>query len=78
METVIRKWGNSLGIRIPNAIIKNKALRDGVPVEITDMENGILISPKQKRTLSEMLGQITAENIHSEIETGVSIGNEIW
>jgi antitoxin MazE len=78
MEAVIRKWGNSLGIRIPNNIAKNKTLRDGVSVEITDTENGILISPKRKTTLSEMLGQITVENIHGEIETGAVVGNEIW
>jgi antitoxin MazE len=78
MEAVVKKWGNSLGVRIPNIIAKNKTLRDGVTVEIIDTEDGILISPKQKRTLSGMLEQITAENTHDEIETGVMIGNEIW
>jgi antitoxin MazE len=78
MEAVVKKWGNSLGIRIPNIIAKNKTLRDGVTVEIIDTEDGILISPKQKRTLSEMLEQITAENTHDEIESGTNIGNEIW
>jgi antitoxin MazE len=78
MEAVVKKWGNSLGIRIPNIIAKNKTLRDGAAVEITETESGILISPKQKRSLTEMLEQITAENTHSEIETGDAVGNEIW
>jgi antitoxin MazE len=78
METVVKMWGNSLGIRIPNIIAKNKTLSDGVSVEIIDTEDGILISPKHKRTLSEMLGKITVANIHNEIETGAMVGNEIW
>jgi antitoxin MazE len=78
METVVKMWGNSLGIRIPSIIAKNKTLSDGIAVEITETENGILISPKQKRTLSEMLEQITEGNIHAEIETGDITGNEIW
>jgi antitoxin MazE len=78
METVVKRWGNSLGIRIPNIIAKSKTLSDGVSVEIIDTENGILIFPKHKRTLSEMLEQITVENTHDEIETGVMVGNEIW
>jgi antitoxin MazE len=78
MEAVIKKWGNSLGIRIPNVIIRNKTLKNGSSVEILDTENGILISPKQRNILSEMLCKITAENIHGEIETGNAVGNEIW
>jgi antitoxin MazE len=78
MEAVIKKWGNSLGIRIPNVIVRNKTLKDGASVEIIDTDNGILISPKQRNILSEMLGKITMENIHSEIETGGVVGNEIW
>jgi antitoxin MazE len=78
MEAVIKKWGNSLGIRIPNVIIRNKTLKDGASVEIIDTDNGILISPKQRNNLSEMLSKITMENIHGEIETGDVVGNEIW
>ncbi|MDR2870185.1 MAG: hypothetical protein LBV04_07035 [Deferribacteraceae bacterium] len=78
METIVKKWGNSLGIRIPSIIVKNKTLHDGICVEIIETENGILISPKQKRVLSEMLEQVTEENIHNEIETGAVVGNEIW
>ncbi len=78
MEAVVKRWGNSLGIRIPNIIARNKTLNDGVPVEITETEDGILISPKPRRILSEMLEQISMENVHDEIETGDVVGNEVW
>ncbi|GAB7140543.1 AbrB/MazE/SpoVT family DNA-binding domain-containing protein [Deferribacterales bacterium RsTz2092] len=29
-------------------------------------------------TLQAMLAQITEDNIHQEIETGVSVGKEVW
>jgi antitoxin MazE len=78
MEAVIQKWGNSLGIRIPHVIVKNRALKNGSFVEIKDTERGMLIMPKQKHTLAEMLHKITDENIHQEIETGEAVGKEIW
>jgi antitoxin MazE len=78
MEAVIKKWGHSLGIKIPNALVRNKTLKDGASVEVIDTENGILIYPKQRSALSEMLDNVTMENIHREIETGDAVGNEIW
>ena len=32
----------------------------------------------QNKSLDEMLSVITDENLHSEIETGNAIGNEVW
>lgn len=29
-------------------------------------------------TLEELLEQITLENLHGEVETGVPVGNEVW
>ncbi|MDR3244215.1 MAG: AbrB/MazE/SpoVT family DNA-binding domain-containing protein [Elusimicrobiota bacterium] len=77
METVIKKWGNSLGIRIPNLIVKELSLKDGSSVNIEDINNEIVIKPKRK-TLDEMLDEINEHNIHEEIETGSPVGKEIW
>jgi antitoxin MazE len=78
MEAVVRKWGNSLGVRIPNHIIRGLSLKDGSLVNIINKENEIVIKPIRKKTLSEMLNKINDQNLHSEIETGESVGNEIW
>jgi antitoxin MazE len=78
MEIVIKKWGNSLGIRIPNLIVREFSLKDGSFVEITDVGNEIIIKPKRKNKLSEMLDAINEQNIHEEIETNVPVGKEIW
>jgi len=78
MEAIVKKWGNSLGIRIPNLIVRELALKDGSFVDINDRGKTIIIKPIQKNKLSEMLGRINEKNIHKEIETGGPVGKEIW
>ena len=78
MEAVVKKWGNSLGIRIPNLIVRELALRDGSSVDINDNGNEIIIKPLRKNNLSEMLSRINDENIHEEVKTSGPVGNEIW
>jgi antitoxin MazE len=78
MEAVVRKWGNSLGIRIPNLIVRELSLKDGSFVDIKEKENEMIIKPVQKNKLSEMLDEINEQNIHKEIDTGRPVGNEIW
>lgn len=77
MEVVIKKWGNSLGVRIPKMIANDLNLKDGAAVDIKDLNGQIIISPKQY-TLQDMLKLIDASNIHNEIDTGNSVGNESW
>jgi len=78
MEAVVKKWGNSLGIRIPSLIVRELSLKDGSFVDINDKGKVIIIKPIQKNKLSEMLSNINEHNIHKEIETGDPVGKEIW
>jgi antitoxin MazE len=78
METTVRKWGNSLGIRIPNTIVRELSLEDGSFVDIKDNGKEIIIKLKRKNKLSEMLDNINEKNIHGEIETNGPVGNELW
>jgi len=78
MEATIQKWGNSLGIRIPNFIVRELSLQNGLVVDIKDNGNEIIIRPVKKSRLSEMLEKINNDNIHQEVETTGPVGNEIW
>jgi len=78
MEALVQKWGNSLGIRIPNLIARELSLRNGSVVDINKNGKEINIKPIQKITLSEMLDAIDKNNIHEEIDWGKPAGNEIW
>lgn len=77
MQTVVQKWGNSLGIRIPAVYAREFDLRNGSAVDIIESDGSLVIVPR-KQTLGDLLSQVTEENIHSSVETGISLGNEEW
>jgi len=78
MEAVVQKWGNSLGIRIPNLIARELSLKNGSIVDINENGKEINIKPLQKKTLSEMLNAVNEDNIHEEVDWGKPVGKEIW
>jgi len=77
MQTKVTKWGNSLGVRIPQWVAEKAEINDGMIVDISLEDETILIK-KKKLSLEEMLKDITAENLHKEIGTGSAVGREIW
>ena len=77
MQTVVQKWGNSLGIRIPNLYVKEFDLRNGSSVEIVEEAGQLVIKPG-KLSLDYLLSQVTEENMHAAVETGTSVGKEEW
>lgn len=80
MQTRIQKWGNSLALRIPQALAESISLKDNSVVEIALIDEKLVISPTQspKPSLTDLLAQITPENIHSEIDSGMAVGGEAW
>jgi len=78
MEALVKKWGNSLGIRIPNLIARELLLKDGSCVDINERGNEIVITPIKRNKLSEMLSNISEQNLHKEIDTGDRVGKEAW
>ncbi len=78
MESTIQKWGNSLGIRIPKLFAKQLDLNDGSHVEVIQEGNKIIIYPYLKENLEQKLKKINKKNLHSEVNTHQTIGNEFW
>ncbi|MDY7029093.1 MAG: AbrB/MazE/SpoVT family DNA-binding domain-containing protein [Spirochaetota bacterium] len=78
MEARIQKWGNSLGIRIPMNIIRELSLKTGSKVEIEKETDRIVIRPKEEYDLDKMIEEISAGNLHKEVDFGTEEGNEIW
>lgn len=76
METIVQKWGNSLGIRIPSLLVKEYALKNGARVEIFDDGGKISIKPKEGFSLEELMENVTPENMHASVDTGDDMGNE--
>ena len=81
VKTKIQRWGNDLGINIPAVIANGFSLKEGLYVSIRGNGSRIIIEPPKANvsySLNEMLSEITEDNIHHCVETGMPTGNEIW
>jgi antitoxin MazE len=80
MESKIRKWGNSLGLRIPKSFAAQTGVREGSSVDISIEDDRLVITPVQVETyrLQDLLDQVTKDNCHEEISTGSPQGREVW
>ena len=79
MQTQIGKWGNSFAVRIPSTYAKDLKLKEGMDLDVSLVEGGILLRPHPKEyTLEELVSKITPENKHEEMEWGEAIGREAW
>ena len=58
MNTKIKKWGNSLAIRIPPELAKDIGLSEETDVNIRVDKRHIIITPIVKITLEELLAQV--------------------
>ncbi len=74
----VKKWGNSLAVRLPKDISKALSVQNNSFLELELLENGLLLKPKKSSELDKLISQINPRNLHSEIKTGKSVGNEIW
>jgi antitoxin MazE len=79
MQARIQKWGNSLAIRIPKPFALEVGLEQNSLVVVSVSEGKLVLEPvKPTYSLEELLAQVTPDNLHQEIETGLPIGNEAW
>jgi len=79
MQTKVKKWGNSLGVRIPQAIAESLGIKEDTAVEVSSDKHVITIKPvRRKSTLKELVAQITPTNRHAEMKWGPPAGREIW
>ena len=80
MRTKVQKWGNSLALRIPNSFAEETLLEPDTEVELSLLDGKLVIVPvvEPEYCLETLLAEITPENIHAEMDTGTSVGNESW
>ena len=83
MHAVIRKWGNSLGLRIPAGLLAERGLSENATVDLRVQAGNLIVVPgQQKRNwkyrLEDLLADVHRENIHTETDWGKPVGDEIW
>lgn len=80
METHVKKWGNSLALRIPRPLAEEVGLEENSSVRVLVKEGKLLIIPimRSHYTLEALLAEVTPQNLHSEVDTGAAVGGEAW
>jgi len=80
MQTTIKKWGNSLALRIPKLFANNVNLKINKTVDISIDKGSIIITPinEKEYSLEKLLKGVNKSNLHGEIDTGAPVGKEIW
>mgnify|MGYP000986604184 FL=1 len=80
MLTKVQKWGNSIALRIPRAFADEMQIAADSAVEISIEEGRLVISPVERTVyaLEELVGRITPDNLHDEIDWGAPVGKETW
>ncbi len=80
MRTRVQRWGNSLAIRIPKSVAEEVGLGENTPVHLPLADGKLVLEPVTEHdfSLDRLLANLTEENLHREIATGPSLGNEAW
>jgi antitoxin MazE len=80
MKLKIKKWGNSLALRIPRAFAMETNLHDNSVVELITRDGELVILPviENEFTLADLLEGVNGDNLHGEITTGTPVGAESW
>ena len=80
MKTKMKKWGNSLAIRIPKAFATEVGLKEESEVDVSLKSGKLVVVPVEKPglTLKTLVSKITEENVHREVDTGPATGREVW
>lgn len=75
----IALWGNSLGVRLPQAIVQEIGLKVGSIITISTEGGKIVLSAASpKYTLQELLKDAISEQQHDEVAWGGPLGDEAW
>lgn len=80
MQTQVKAWGNSQGIRIPKEILAeaNVKIEDVLDIKVS---NGVIMleKPVRHKTLEERAAEYDGKlEIGGEFDWGEPVGREVW
>ena len=80
MEARLRKWGNSIGIRIPHSVLKELNLKINDWINIEKIEDKIIITKQKnpKISLEDRFRDYHGKNLSKEFTWDEARGKEIW
>jgi antitoxin MazE len=79
VQSRVKRWGNSLALRIPKAFVEQTQMRDDSVVDLSIEGEAIIVRPvrRNRRSLDELLAGITDDNLHAEVDFGPAVGKEL-
>lgn len=79
MDATIQKWGNSLAVRIPQAVARQIGIAEGDGVRLEVDANALVMRPaKPKYRLGDLVRKIGPKNRPGEMDWGAPQGREMW
>lgn len=67
MSVTAKKWGNSIGVRIPFKLAQKYGVVNGTKLEIYDTQDGMMLKVSDRPTLDSLLSQCEGENPVEEL-----------
>jgi antitoxin MazE len=74
----VRRWGNSLALRLPMAVAMDAGVTEGSSVDVVASDGTIVVRPRRRFRLADLLASVTRKNIHTEVDSGAPVGIESW
>ncbi|MFQ5431475.1 MAG: AbrB/MazE/SpoVT family DNA-binding domain-containing protein [Nitrospinota bacterium] len=81
MRTKVRKWGNSLALRLPKTFVDELGLEDETGIEMKLSKGRIVVATiarTEKYSIKKLAAGIKKSNLHDEVDTGKPMGREVW
>jgi antitoxin MazE len=78
MTAKVQKWGNSLALRLPKALVNEFRLEPGSVVKLSVVDGKLIVEPQRapRYKLEDLLKKVSKRNLHAEIKTGRPVGKE--
>lgn len=78
MRVTVKKWGNSASVRIPAPILKAAKVEIDDAVDVREENGRIVVEPLRPSSydLADLVGKITLDNLHDELDFGPPAGKE--
>jgi antitoxin MazE len=76
MVVTLQKWGNSIGVRLPQPMLEQVGLQEGSQVEVL-AEGDHLVIQRKRLKLADLLAQCKPGNRPDPIDFGPPAGREI-
>jgi antitoxin MazE len=76
----VKKWGNSLALRIPKPFAEETAVREGAIVDLSIEDGRLVATPAapEKYSLKRMICGVSSKNLHVEAFRDQPTGREVW